>query len=139
MKRTVNAALFFITIGIIFGVTLVSNFNGIALSDAQSKSIKLGADRAPLSTNLDLRAANDAFVTVAKEATPPVVSIIVTTKVKKGKNMDEFFHFFPDFKFKHPDEQQSQGAGSGVIVSKDESVLYFTDKDSGQIYKIDLK
>lgn len=28
---------------------------------------------------------------------------------------------------------------SSITVSKDESVLYFTDKDTGQIYKIDLK
>ena len=28
---------------------------------------------------------------------------------------------------------------SSIIVSQDESLLYFTDKNSGQMYKIDLK
>ncbi|MEK7648786.1 MAG: hypothetical protein AAB400_02590 [Patescibacteria group bacterium] len=28
---------------------------------------------------------------------------------------------------------------SSIVVSKDETLLYFTDKDTGQIYKIDLK
>ncbi len=123
MRKSVFAALFLIVIGIIFGAILVSNFDGVDIGLAQNKSVKLGADRSPSKANAELKALNEAFVTVAKEATPPVVSIVVTTKAKKGQG-NEFFHFFPDFKFKMPEEdQQTQGAGSGVIVTSDGYIL----------------
>ena len=122
MRRSVLAALFLIVIGIIFGAILVSNFDGVNLGLAQNKTIKLGADRNPAKASGELKALNDAFVSVAKEATPSVVSIVVTTKAKKPQG-NEFFHFFPDFKFKMPEEEQSQGAGSGVILTTDGYVL----------------
>jgi len=122
MKRSVFAALFLIFVGIIFGAVLVSNFDGVDLGLAQNKSVKLGADRNPVKPNSELKALNEAFVGVAKEATPSVVSIVVTTKAKKPQD-NEFFHFFPDFKFKMPEEEQTQGAGSGVIVTSDGYVM----------------
>jgi len=122
MKRSVLAAFFFITIGIIFGVVLVSDFDSVSMGLAQSKSVKLGAERQIQKTDLNLQAANEAFVKVSKEATPSVVSIVVTTKARKNPHQDEFFRFFPDFRFKMPDEQ-SQGSGSGVIVSKDGYII----------------
>lgn len=122
MKRSILAAFFFITIGIIFGVVLVSDFDGVNLGLAQQKQIQLGADRKPDKTDLNLQAANDAFVKVSKEATPSIVSIVVTTKAKKNPHGEEFFRFFPDFRFRLPDEQ-SQGSGSGVIVSKDGYII----------------
>ena len=122
MKKSVFAALFLIVVGIIFGAVLVSNFDGVDLGLAQNKSVKLGADHAPQKAPAELKALNDAFVNVSKEATPSVVSIVVTTKVKKQQG-NEFFHFFPDFKFKMPDEEQTQGAGSGVIVTSDGYIL----------------
>jgi serine protease Do len=103
---------------------MVSNFNGTSFSDAAPKEIKLGADKSPLKADDHLRAMNQAFANVAKTSTPSVVSIIVTTKAKKNDEMNEFFHFFgPEFKFKHPEGQQQQGAGSGVIVTKDGYIL----------------
>ncbi len=122
MKRSVFAALFLIVVGIIFGAVLVSNFDGVDLGLAQNKSIKLGSDRTPPKANSELKALNEAFVNVARDATPSVVSIVVTTKAKKSKG-NEFFHYFPDFKFKMPEEEQSQGAGSGVIVNSDGYIL----------------
>ncbi len=118
MKRSVFAALFLILIGVIFGAVLVSNFDGVDLGLAQNKSVKLGAERNQVKANSELKALNEAFVGVAKEATPSVVSIVVTTKAKKPQD-NEFFHFFPDFKFRMPEEEQTQGAGSGVIVTSD--------------------
>ncbi len=123
MKRSILAAFFFITIGIIFGAVLVSDFDGVNLGLAQQKQIKLGADKSPVKTDLNLQAANDAFVKVSKEATPAVVSIVVTTKARKPQDREEeFFKFFPDFRF-HSPEEQSQGSGSGVIITKDGYII----------------
>ena len=122
MKRSVFAALFLILIGVIFGAVLVSNFDGVDLGLAQNKPVKLGAERNPVKANSELKALNEAFVGVAKEATPSVVSIVVTTKAKKPQD-NELYHFFPDFKFRMPEEEQTQGAGSGVIVTADGYIL----------------
>jgi len=122
MKRSILAAIVFITIGIIFGAVLVSDFDGTPFGFAQQKSIKLGSDEKPQKTDLNLLAANEAFVNVAKKATPSVVSLIVTTKAKKNPHTDEFFRFFPDFPFRMP-EGQTQGSGSGVIVTKDGYII----------------
>ncbi|MCX6137500.1 MAG: trypsin-like peptidase domain-containing protein, partial [Ignavibacteriales bacterium] len=121
-KRSVFAAFVLIGIGIIVGALLVSNFDVIGLGNAQNR-VKLGAERMPTPLSPELKAFNEAFANVAKEATPAVVSIVVTTKAKKTQG-NEFFHFFPDFKFRMPDqEEQSQGAGSGVIVTKDGYII----------------
>ena len=122
MKRSVFAALFLILIGVIFGAVLVSNFDGVDFGQAQNKPVKLGAERSPVKANSELKALNEAFVGVAKEATPSVVSIVVTTKAKKPQD-NELYHFFPDFKFRMPEEEQTQGAGSGVIVTADGYIL----------------
>jgi serine protease Do len=122
MKRSIFAAFVFITIGTIFGALLVSDLGGTVEGFAQQKQIKLGSDQKPQRTDLNLQAANDAFVKISKDATPSVVSIVVTTKARKNPHSEEFFRFFPDFRFRMPDEQ-SQGAGSGVIVSKEGYVI----------------
>ena len=122
MKRSIFAAFVFITIGAIFGAVLVSDLGGTVDGFAQQKTIKLGSEKKPQGMDLNLQAANDAFVTVAKNATPSVVSVVVTTKATKNPHNEEFFRFFPDFRFRMPDEQ-SQGAGSGVIVTKDGYII----------------
>ncbi len=122
MKRSIFAAFVFIVIGAIFGAVLVSDLGGTEFGFAQQKSIKLGSDQKVQKTDLNLQAANDAFVKVSKEATPAVVSVVVTTKARQNPHGEEFFRFFPDFRFRQPDEQ-SQGAGSGVIVSKDGYII----------------
>jgi serine protease Do len=122
MKRSIFAAFVFITIGAIFGAVLVSDLGGTVDGFAQQKTVKLGSDQQPKRTDLNLQAANDAFVNVSKSATPSVVSVVVTTKARKNPHNEEFFRFFPDFRFRMPDEQ-SQGAGSGVIVTKDGYII----------------
>jgi serine protease Do len=123
MKRSFIAATFLIVVGVVLGAILVSGFDGVDTSFAQNKFVKLGADHSQTKVNSDLQALNNAFMNVAKEATPSVVSIVVTTKAKKLSD-NEFFHFFPDFKFQIPnEEEQTQGAGSGVIVTKDGYII----------------
>ncbi len=121
-RKNILSALFLLIAGAVFGIVIVSDFNGTSLSEAFAKDIKLGAERSPLKADPHLTALNEAFANVAKMSTPSVVSIIVTTKATKGEEMNEFFHFFPDFKFRQPEGQQ-QGAGSGVIVTRDGYIL----------------
>lgn len=122
-KKSILASLFLITIGIILGALLVSSSSdGVELGLAGGKDvIKLGASAPPVQSNVDLKAASQSFVAVSKAVTPTVVSITVTTSGKRndrGNMPQDFFHFFgPDAK---PREQEkSQGAGSGVIVTPD--------------------
>lgn len=122
-KKNLLSALFLLIAGAIFGIVLVSNYDGTTFSSAAQPEVKLGAEKSPLKTDEHLKTLNEAFATVAKMSTPSVVSIIVTTKAKKNDEMNEFFHFFPDFKFRQPEGQMQQGAGSGVIVTKDGYIL----------------
>lgn len=123
MKRSIAAAFIFITIGIIFGAVLVSDLDGVDLGIAQQKQITLGSGKTPPKPDQGLQGVNDAFMSVSKLATPSVVYISVTTKARKSQGREEeFFRFFPDFRHPRSDEQ-SQGAGSGVIVTKSGYVL----------------
>jgi serine protease Do len=122
-KKNLLSTLFLLIAGAVFGIVLVSNYNGTGFSSASSPEIKLGSDKSPLKSDDHLKSINQAFTNVAKISTPSVVSIIVTTKVKKNDEMNEFFHFFPDFKFRMPEGQVQQGEGSGVIVTKDGYII----------------
>ena len=122
-KRSVVASLALITIGIIFGALLVSNFSGgVGSGFADNKGdIKLGGPPPITDVNQDVKAMSNTFVAVAKATTPAVVFITVTSSGDKDqqKNMPrDFFHFFgPDLG--NPEPQPSQGAGSGVILTAD--------------------
>ncbi|HUI63741.1 MAG TPA: Do family serine endopeptidase [Bacteroidota bacterium] len=122
MKRSVLTSLVLVTVGIIFGAILVSNFNGsVDLGFARAGGdVKLGGPVPISSQSAGIKAISDNFIAVAKAVTPSVVAITVTTSGKKAeKNMPrDFFHFFgPDFKA--PDQQPEQGFGSGVIITPD--------------------
>lgn len=122
-KRSVVASLALITVGIIFGALLVSNFSGgVGSGFADNKGdIKLGGPPPVVNVSPDIKATNNAFISVAKAVTPSVVFITVTSSGGKdsGSNMPrDFFHFFgPDFG--NPQSQPSVGAGSGVILTPD--------------------
>jgi serine protease Do len=123
-KRSVVASLALITVGIIFGALLVSNFSGgVGSGFADTRGdIKLGGPPPVTNVSQDIKATSNAFIAVAKAVTPSVVFITVTTspgKDRDNRNMPrDFFHFFgPDLG--NPDPQPSQGAGSGVIVTAD--------------------
>ena len=121
-KRSVVAALVLISIGIIFGALLVSNFNGgVDAGFAGGRGdVKLGGPTPITNASLDLKGASNNFVAVAKAVTPSVVAITVTTSGKEAERNipKDFFHFFgPDFKM--PEPSPSQGSGSGVIITPD--------------------
>ena len=120
-KRSVVASLALITIGIIFGALLVSNFSGgVGPGFADNKGdIKLGGPPPITNVGQDVKAMSNTFVAVAKAVTPSVVFITVTSSGDKerDKNMPkDFFHFFGP-EFGNPEPQPSQGAGSGVIIN----------------------
>lgn len=123
LKKPILAALVLISIGIVFGAVLVSNLsNGVDLGFARSTGadVKLGGQAPIAGQNATAKAFSDNFVAVSKAVTPSVVAITVTTSGKdRGKNMPkDFFHFFgPDFKV--PEDEPSQGYGSGVILTAD--------------------
>ena len=122
MKKTVLTSLVLVTVGILFGAILVSNFSsGVDLSFARSGGeVKLGGPTPVTVQNPGLKAISDNFVAVAKAVTPSVVAITVTTSGKKSERSmpRDFFHFFgPDFKPQEP--QPEQGMGSGVIITAD--------------------
>ncbi|MCA9726932.1 MAG: DegQ family serine endoprotease [Candidatus Eisenbacteria bacterium] len=73
-----------------------------------------------------LKSQSQAFVAIAKEVLPSVVSITsnkVISPASGGGNgpfSDRFFHRFFD---ENPEEFRQQGSGSGVIVSEDGYIL----------------
>jgi serine protease Do len=125
-KKAFIASVGLICIGIIFGVVLVSSFKAVDLGLAENRQqVKLEAQSASQKKTLDLKASSDAFVAIAKQVTPTVVSVTVITKAKEGtKDFQEFFHFFgPDFKFKFPEPGPQEASGSGVIITPDGYIL----------------
>lgn len=121
-KKSVVTSLVLITIGIIVGALLVSNFTGgVGPGFAgNAGDIKLGGPPPVTNVSQGIKGMSDNFVAVAKAVTPTVVSITVTT-TSRGQDRDmpqDFFHFFgPEFKQHEP--ERSQGAGSGVIITPD--------------------
>ncbi len=123
-NKSILSAIFLISIGIIFGVILVSSFsNGIDLSLAREEKIRLGVPSPLISQDTDAKSFNQSFIEVSKVVTPTVVSIHVTVKVdEKSDRFKDFFNYFgPDFKF--PDPQPQEGSGSGVIISPNGYIL----------------
>ncbi|MGA3286714.1 MAG: trypsin-like peptidase domain-containing protein [Bacteroidota bacterium] len=124
--KSILAAVFLISLGIIFGVVLVSSFKGVDFSFA-GEDVKLGAQQAPLKPNSTLQALNDAFHTVSKTVTPSVVFVKVEMDQESDSQDDgsQFFHRFfgPDFKFDMPKRGPEIGAGSGVIITANGYIL----------------
>lgn len=124
--RSILVAIFLISLGIIFGVILVSNFKGGGLSFAR-EDVKLGVDQSPVKTNSTLQALNEAYHEIAKAVNPSVVYVQVEMSSKSGGSGDAdefFFRFFgPDFKFDTPKRAPEVGAGSGVIISSNGYIL----------------
>ena len=126
--KSTLAAVFLISLGIIFGVVLVSSFKGVDFSFA-GDDVKLGAQQTPTKPNATLQALNEAFHEVSKTVTPSVVYVQVEMSGESESDSQEdpgqFFHRFfgPDFKFDVPKRGPEVGAGSGVIITANGYIL----------------
>jgi len=100
-----------ILLGVFLSTLLLAGFGWIRPSFAD---IRLGADKPPVNLNIEADVFSKAFIEVAEKVTPSIVQINVISKMKKG-NSQEFF-FFP---FRGEDSPETEGSGSGVIISKD--------------------
>ena len=120
--KSVVVAVLLIALGIVFGVTLVSSFKGVEFSYA-GQDVKLGAQSKSSTPHPALQALNDAYHAIAKDVTPTVVYIVVTSQPKSNRSdQNPFYHFFgPDFQT--PRQQPEMGAGSGVILTADGYIL----------------
>lgn len=124
--RSVILAVVLVSLGIVFGVILVSGLKGVGVSFAV-QDVAIGSQKAPMKTNPTLKALNDAFQEVARSVNPTVVYITVKTDPDARQDDEEgggqFFHRFfgPDFRM--PRRGPELGAGSGVILTPDGYVL----------------
>jgi len=123
--RSILVAVVLISLGIVFGVLLVSGWKGVGVSFA-SQEVQLGAQKAASKANPTLKAINDAYHEIAAAVTPTVVSITVKTSGETGDEESgggQFFHRFfgPDFRM--PRRGPELGAGSGVILTPSGYIL----------------
>jgi len=100
-----------ILLGVFLSTLLLAGFGWIRPSFAD---IRLGADKPPVNLNIEADVFSKAFIEVAEKVTPSIVQINVISKMKKGNSQD--FFFFP---FRGEDSPETEGSGSGVIISKD--------------------
>jgi serine protease Do len=125
--------------GVILGLGIASKSNWMPAGVAKSgigetpAPVRLDVDK-PAATNyppagsVDLVNTGKAFVEVAQQVMPTVVSV-TSTKVVRGRNpFSEFFRddlFGRQFRDRHRNqrEQRQEGLGSGVIISPDGYVL----------------
>jgi len=117
--------------GVILGLGIASNFNWTKTGIARETGVvKLGADKPAATSHLDLINTGKAFVEVAQQVMPTVVSI-TSTKVVAGRNpFSEFFHedwFGRQFRGRPQGpgqrDQRQVGLGSGVIISAEGYIL----------------
>ena len=119
-RRHILSAIGLITLGIVFGVLLVTNLStGIKLGFAgEGQDVKLGGPVPIQTQNSTIRALSDNFTAVAKAVNPSVVGVSAVTEQKGDSRRmpNDFFHFFQQ----EPDEAQKvQDYGSGVIITSD--------------------
>ncbi len=122
-KKQVVGAIALVLAGMLFGIILVSGINAVKPTVAIDVPV-IGSQDKSTSTKFDILSTQNAFVQIAKETVPTVVSIKVVSRGEGRSRPFDFFHFFgPDFEFKIPEPSPQEGMGSGVIITKDGYIL----------------
>lgn len=119
--KSILLAIVLVSVGIIFGVVLVSGLKGVSVSFANT-DVTLGSANSPVKAHPSLKAMNDAYRAIAEATTPSVVFITVRTGSREDRG-SQFFHRFLDPDQQMPRRGPSFGAGSGVILTADGYVL----------------
>ncbi len=118
----------FVTIGIIIGVVLTTNFNIHSKSNAAVDENKIYTESREADQPQQISTAgnfnpNAMFVDMVKKVRPSIVAIYTTKNIK----VHPFYRFFRDQHDVPEDEFQSEvpqnGLGSGIIISKDGYIL----------------
>jgi len=126
--------------GVVLGLGIASNSNWTKSGIAEPSAIpaKLAEDKPaaaspPDSRSLDLINTGKAFVAVAQQVMPTVVSVTSTKVVRSRNPFSEFFRedwlrpegFGRQFRERNRNqrEQRQEGLGSGVIISADGYIL----------------
>ncbi len=131
--RTFLASAALVTIGLVFGVVLVSAVgNSLGLQQSFAKgtgqAVTLGGAPPKIDGGGDVKSINNMFSSVSKAVLPSVVNIRVVEKVSREDSPHNFFFRFfgPNGPNGNDDQQDNQGpdmerggAGSGVIISSD--------------------
>ena len=125
---TVLIATALIVIGLGSGLIIAAAFTSSATTAPVTNDWK--AEMAALDARIaELPAQQQAFVLVARKATPAVVTIsserVVQVPRSRFQVPEELRRFFDDDSFsdRQPREQRQQGLGSGVIVDPDGIIL----------------
>ena len=82
-SKSVLAAIFLISLGIIFGVVLVSSFKGVDFSFA-GEDVKLGSQQTFAKPNSTLQALNEAFHNVGKTSNT-LLLFMYKSKIRNGE------------------------------------------------------
>ncbi len=144
-KKPMIASLALVTLGLIFGVVLVSamgNSGGVQSMFAKgtNANVTLGGTPPQIPNGSDLKSINNIFTSVSKAVLPTVVSIHVVDKAESNDNSDDqgddgnnephnfFFKFFgPNGgggnQLRNMPRQRSIGDASGVIITEDGYIL----------------
>jgi serine protease Do len=117
-------------VGVVLGLILASSLDitkpiqSSALPPQEAKVV-LGSQEKITGAVFELQNTSDAFVTVAEQIVPAVVSV-QTTRLVRSTDLERF-HDRKDlrdfFRFKLPKDFRQQGSGSGIIVSKKGYIL----------------
>ncbi len=118
-KRSTITAIVLVSAGILLGAVLATGLGGLSLSFAESGlSFNTTPPFAPSEGVVSL---NETFTAVSDIVTPTVVAITVKSKVESG--IHRFWPFGDMIPQPDAEERIQQGAGSGIILTRDGYIL----------------
>ncbi|MCH8873457.1 trypsin-like peptidase domain-containing protein [candidate division KSB1 bacterium] len=132
-QNSLRLGVLLLFLGVILGLVISSGFDLTKTSQSSPPVVpvtnvpnfQLGSQERVPKKLLDLQSTSEAFIYVAELVVPSVVTIQSTRLINSADI--ESFHDRDDlrrfFRFKVPKEFRQQGAGSGIIVSKDGYIL----------------